>query len=426
MDTINESLCAVTIALRQHPKKGIIFKPICVHDVETGKAFVKNLMEGGGMFQRFTVDWCKEGLTKKYYTYYGYKYDKTRITSWEEVYIDAEKKQQVYNYTDTVSNPEYLQKTQYKYCGWTNDLHYNLNEFIQLYNVYPQIEYFAKMRKMHLAIPSILTLCAKDKNFIKFLRNTAIPEVSIDWRYKPVDIMQAYRNHTSVRVQYNIRDLRRSLRPFKQISRGIWKKIKHYVEKNGIDSTMYYDYIVSVIALDLDLNDSKNLTPINFKRWHDIRIAEFSDKQARENERKQVLKNKGIEDHAKLYKKLEVDGKFFIYMPRSVMEFVAEGDALHHCVGRLGYADRMSRGDTLILFVREPNEKQTPFVTMEYNPHTQKIVQTYGDHDSKPDQSVIDYLNSEWKPVADKVAKSVIAKLKRLEQRQEGVGRYAI
>lgn len=419
LDEINESLCAITIALRKHPKKGLMFKPICVHELATGTAFVKNLMEGGGMFTQVTVDWCKEGITKKYYTYYGYKYDKNRITAWEEVYVDAWKKQQLYNYTDTISNPEYLQKTKYKYCGWTNDLHYNLNEFIQLFELYPQLEYFAKMRKLRLAIPSILSLCEKDKNFIKFLRSTAIPEVDNDWRLKPTDIVQAYKHGTNVRTQYNLRDLRSSFRKanFTQITSQLWSKIARYIERNNIDSTLYYDYIVSVINLDLDINDTKNLTPVDFMHWHDIRIAEFSDKQARENERKQILKNKGIEDTAKLYKKIETDGEFYVYMPKTVQEFVNEGDSLHHCVGRMGYADRMSHGDTLILFVRKVEDKTTPYVTMEYNPKNNKIVQVYGDHDTKPQQNVLDFLYNVWKPKADKVCIRVQRRLSK-EQKQ--------
>lgn len=416
LETVNEKLCAITIALRRHAKKGICTKPICFHVLETGQAFVNNLMDGGGMFTRVTVDWCKEGITKKYCnSCWGFRYEKDRIIGWEEVYVDASKQQQLYNFTNTVSNPEYLAKTKYKYCGWTNDLYYNLNEFIQLYNMYPQVEYFAKMRKMHLATPTILSLCEKDKKFVNFLRKQAIPEVTSDWRLKPTDVVRAYKHNTNVRTQYNLRDLRKSFKnaKFTQITPTLWNKIEKYIERNNIDSTLYYDYLVSVIGLDLDINNTKNLTPVDFMRWHDIRIAEFSDKQARENEHKQILKNKGIKDIAKLYHKMETNDKFYVYMPTSVQEFVDEGDALHHCVGRMGYADRMSRGDTLILFVRCPDCKTTPFVTMEYNPKTSKIVQVYADHDTKPPQEVIDFLYGEWKPNADKVCIQVQRKLKR-------------
>jgi hypothetical protein len=174
---------------------------------------------------------------------------------------------------------------------------------------------------------------------------------------------------------------------------------------------MYYDYIVAVVDLGLDLNDSKNLTPIDFQRWHDIRIAELADKQAKENEKKLHLKNQGIKEVATRYRKLIMDEEFYIYMPTSVKEFVDEGDALHHCVGRLGYADRMSRGDTLILFIRDPHNKNVPYVTMEYSPSNQRVEQIYGDHDSKPSQDVVDFVNVKWKPIADKEAKKIQRKL---------------
>ncbi len=418
LTTISESLCAITIALRKHWKqgKGLYMKPVCVHDVECGNAFVKDMMFVGGMFQNYTVDWCDEGMTSKYCYSYGYKYERDRIVGWKNTYIDADKKQKTFNFTAQIANPEFLKETKYKYCGWSNNFYYPLNEYLFLYQLYPQIEYFAKMNEMRLAIPSILSKCEKDKLFIKYLREVAIPEMKGNYRLNPGDIISAYKRGITVSQQANIREFKKDLknRNLPKIKTENIEKVQNYLIRNKIDCKLYFDYLKAVAGLELNLDDTKNITPKDFMHWHDVRIAEYADKKAMEEEEKQKAKNKKIKDIVALYKQIETSENFVVFMPTTVADFIQEGEMLHHCVGRMGYADRMSRGDTLILFVRKPENKTVPFVTMEYQPSSQRIIQVYGDHDTKPEQSVIDFLNNIWKPKADKICIQVQRKIKKL------------
>ena len=60
---------------------------------------------------------------------------------------------------------------------------------------------------------------------------------------------------------------------------------------------------------------------------------------------------------------------------------------------------------SLILFVREINKPDIPFVTMEYSLKEKRILQIYGDHDHKPSDGVLDFVNNTWLSFAKKMLK---------------------
>ena len=80
-----------------------------------------------------------------------------------------------------------------------------------------------------------------------------------------------------------------------------------------------------------------------------------------------------------------------------------EGGLLHHCVGRMGYDQKMSKGKTLIFFIRQTDKPTVPFVTAEIRPKDGKLLQCYGDHDSKPADEVMSFVNEQWLPRIEKL-----------------------
>lgn len=61
----------------------------------------------------------------------------------------------------------------------------------------------------------------------------------------------------------------------------------------------------------------------------------------------------------------------------SAEELIAEGDALHHCVGT--YADKHAKGQCTIILIRKQSEPDKPYYTMELSARG-TIVQVRGDH----------------------------------------------
>ena len=92
---------------------------------------------------------------------------------------------------------------------------------------------------------------------------------------------------------------------------------------------------------------------------------------------------------------------------KSPQDLVREGDILHHCVGRMNYDQRFIREESLIFFIRNANEPDIPFVTVEYSIKNKKVLQCYGEYDHKPNDSVLEYVNKKWLPFANKQLKKI-------------------
>ena len=90
-------------------------------------------------------------------------------------------------------------------------------------------------------------------------------------------------------------------------------------------------------------------------------------------------------------------------------DLIHEGEILHHCVGRMGYDQKFAREETLIFFIRTKKQPNTPLVTVEYSPTQKKVLQCYGDHDSKPTEEILDFVHKKWLPYANKQIKQIAA-----------------
>lgn len=94
------------------------------------------------------------------------------------------------------------------------------------------------------------------------------------------------------------------------------------------------------------------------------------------------------------------DEKYLVRPARCGAELVAEGEALHHCVGR--YVERMARGETVILFVRMITAPDTPFVTAEVH-WDGTVVQIRAEHNRVPDESVLKFWEKYKREVLEKI-----------------------
>ena len=114
---------------------------------------------------------------------------------------------------------------------------------------------------------------------------------------------------------------------------------------------------------------------------------------------------------AEKYQPLQKDGKdaFVVLIARSPQDLIREGEALDHCVGRMNYDQKFAREESLIFFVRNAKEPDTPFVTVEYSLERKKILQCYGKHDHRPTDDVLEFVNKKWLPFANRQLKKLQA-----------------
>lgn len=146
-------------------------------------------------------------------------------------------------------------------------------------------------------------------------------------------------------------------------------KVKKYIDKQQIiHDRDYFDYIGWLEKMGYDMRNEFNLYPKDFKKAHDDKSKEytrFRDKQAKEDEKrfKRLLKKLREETVNMDAMNLKIKG-MFIRIPNELDELKREGEILHHCVGT--YRDRVSRGDTMIFFIRQETDPDQPFYTLEW------------------------------------------------------------
>lgn len=128
------------------------------------------------------------------------------------------------------------------------------------------------------------------------------------------------------------------------------------------------DYIKDCKSLGLDIRKKRVLFPEDFQRAH----MELSDKvRVIEDEKK----NDGIRKTAEFFGMDVSSDLFTLRMPETQTDLNNESSVLSHCVRT--YGDKVSRGDTVIYFIRRKEDPEEPFYTLEIKPDG-KFVQCRG------------------------------------------------
>lgn len=393
-------LAQITVACKNRGKKWFC-KQVVVHGVHFNNCLAKdiNFFHIGG----YVTGWYDEGLT--------------RYRKWWETGKWEEYEDKYFNHAP-VLNPEFaLNFPEYKYSAIDGFGHWDILKYLRLYKQYPQAEMLVKFGILDLALSKqILRKVGKDKRFRKWLANNRA-ELSVKTYYvqtilqtyktdKPLSETQAYLK----RKKSFVHD--RDYKPIRELFKGKdLERFFAYIDKQKTNYRSYLDYLKACNYLHIDMSENKNRLPHDFKRWHDIRIDEYHTSKAEADERERAKLYERFAAVAAKYLPLQrtkVEG-YLILIARSPQELIYEGDYLHHCVGRMGYDQKFVREETLIFFVRNADQPDIPFVTVEYSLRTKKVLQCYGDTDTKPDDGVLQFVNKKWLPFANRQLKKIQA-----------------
>ena len=163
-------------------------------------------------------------------------------------------------------------------------------------------------------------------------------------------------------------------------------------------ATTYADYLHMRESLGYDLNNTVYQNPQNLAEEH-MKMVMQADKEKEDKHLREVAeKYPNIRhDYKKLRKKYFYEDDAYIIRPaRSAEEIVMEGRTLHHCVGGAGYLNKHNTGQTYILMLRFKDAPDIPYITVEIDTKITRIIQWYGDKDSKPDQKNIQRWLDMW------------------------------
>lgn len=393
-------LTKVTVACKNKGKKWFC-KQVAVHGIHSKKCFVKDLE--CFMVCGYVVGWYEQGLQ--------------RYRKWYETENWCEADDKYYDPYAKAINPEFIFKfPEYKYSAIDKYKYCDTFKYLRLYERYPHAELLVKFGlNSYATSKQILHKTVKDKAFRKWLINNR--DELKNSSYYISTILLAYKTGQSLRETQiseknkkyfcksgNFSDIKALFTTSKEVDEFL-----EYMRKQSANLSSYQDYLKACRYLELDMSLSKNRLPHNFKYWHDIRIDEYHTAKALrdEQERKELYHKFAVVADKYLPLQRNLHDAFIVIIARSPAELIKEGDILHHCVGRMNYDQRMIREESLIFFIRNFQEPDVPFVTLEYSLTNKKVLQCYGEHDHKPSEQVLEFVNKKWLPYANRKLKKI-------------------
>ena len=401
LTTWKNELVKVTVAVKHYYKKWYC-KQVAVHGLNSDKCFVKDMEYCYCASMGFRFGWYEEGLQKCENWY-------ERGWCWaDDKYYDP--------YAELI-NPDFIDRLpEFKFSAYKLYQGCDIFKYLRLYRQYPQLEMLMKLGFSSIAMSTtILKRCGTDKAFCKWLiSNKAL----LQGRHYYIDvIVRAYRTKKSLEQLQSYKESKlrlihdSSLTPIKELFKGKdLERFFDYIAKQQTNPNTYLDYLKACRHLGLDMTEEKNRFPHDFKRWHDIRTDEYRSEKAKRDEenRKQFYDN--FRAVAEKYGALEFDKIGFVcIIAKSPKELVEEGRLLHHCVGGMGYDQKFVDEKTLIFFIRTKESPETPLVTVEYSIKEKKVLQCYGDHDTKPSEEILSFVHHKWLPYAKRQMKKIAA-----------------
>lgn len=397
-------LVKVTVACKDY-KNQWFCRQVSVHGVDSDNCLVRDLEY---ISMGYSVGWYELGLSKQ-----RKRFEDGKWYSRDYKY---------YNPPAYIVNKKYaLKYVKYKYSAIDKYPYWDVLKYLRVYKQYPHAEYFIKIGLQHLATnKTLLKKAAKDKNFRKWLiRNARLlrneygkypyftTQVVLYAYRENTSLMDGFTRYASINEALNDYDYTHTIS--KVIDKQELPTFIDYVKNHDVNISSYKDYVNACIYLGLDMSIPKNRYPHDFKRWHDIRIDEYRTARALKDEEERKELYTKFADVATKYLPLQryKEDTFIAVIAKSPDELIREGDLLHHCVGRMNYDQKFAREESLIFFIRNANEPDTPFVTVEYSLKNKKVLQCYGKGDNKPSDSVLEYVNKKWLPFANRQLKKI-------------------
>ena len=330
---------------------------------------------------------CKK-TSSNWYGYHYYNISEDDFNVWDR--IDR------IGVSYVILNLDFLQKTKYKYSGYQIGVGMYLMPYLALWEKNPEVEYFGKLGICPKK--TLLNKVKKDKGFAKFLWTT--PNAGC---YTGQALIYAYEHHLDMEEAQDYIDIRnmanawsRKVTAIKGIKINRIKAYK-YCKEHCISDYAYNDYLAAIVGLGLDLNDTKNVFPKDFRRMHDLRTNEWGSKREKIN----AKKFKQVADGLREY---ECTGQeYIIVIPKAVKDLKKEGKELDHCVGNMGYDKKMLDGISFIAFLRNKRTPDKPYVTIEYSLKENRVLQCYGKHDSRPENDVMEFVKTWEKKIRKRV-----------------------
>ena len=294
-----------------------------------------------------------------------------------------------YDFSETVlytSNlSKVLKNSILKYSGlkefaiYKNNDRFSLNSYMKKYLEFPALEYLVKLklfklvedmlkldrytREINIKGNNLLEVLGIDKTQLRTLQkiNGGLAELET---IKGAEKVKLRLSDNQILFVAKYSRIERIIKASKYTT---IHRILEYVtlqssEKRSIDNTLgdWLDYINYCKVLKYDLENDFVLFPRNLTESHDELASLINDNK---NELYNTRISEMFESLNKLLSWQYRDS--VIMVPESYDDIVKEGNSLKHCVGRGIYGKKIIEGESIILFLRDKNEIDKTFYTIE-------------------------------------------------------------
>lgn len=377
-----------SFAIRKYHKKGIMITEVRRRATGNNTTIVKNLLYN--RFSGYVPVFERQNKRSSYQGWNVPVFFEDDFDKWYNADLPC-------NFYCICLNKELLTEIdEFKYCGYSCG---DVIDYLNKYRKNPMVEYFGKF-DLPLS-SSLISKADKDKRFKTFLLKNAT-DIR---RFGTQATIYAYNHNMTISEASSKIQSRREARKYIPSLRGQGlneERIINYCREHSIGFTLYNDYLESVIALDLDLQDTKNIYPKDFTAMHDLRIAEYESLKAKaDREKRKEL----YESFARAGEKATAyeysDNEYTLVAPKDISDLKIEGKTLGHCVGKMGYDKKMADGKVVIMFLRHTTDITKPFVTIEYDLNQLKLLQAYAQKNTTPPSEAMAFINK-WQQIMKK------------------------
>lgn len=300
------------------------------------------------------------------------------------------------------------------------DQYASMTKYFEFYNKYPVIERVIKIGFIDLiktklrgvSLRNCVNWKQKDDVF-KFLKlnKAQVKEIIASGVKITPSFLRLYRKNCNLKWKFSCEELkemedimhgyyRKDIscyttwnKAFKYITKQL-NKYKNWDTKEDVLRT-WIDYLFDCDELKLDAKEKSVLFPKDLYRQHQNFIAQIRYK-------KDEKLQEGFEKQKKRREKLKFEYNGIISIPASGQsELIEEGKAMAHCVG--GYAEKCSKGETDIIFIRKKDNPDKAYVTMEVK--KDKVIQVRAYRNGKPPEEVLEFVEQFKIQVLSKIYK---------------------
>ena len=166
------------------------------------------------------------------------------------------------------------------------------------------------------------------------------------------------------------------------------KAARKYVVEHGEDMFLYKDYLINANRMGMDLCRKKNLFPENLEEAHDHVVEAYREQKDYFDKVAMVQRVEQLKRDFPVYE----NDKLFIRVAESQEELNLESSSLSHCVKT--YGEKMAAGKTNIFFIREKENPDKSYYTLELS-NKKTMIQCRGERNCAMTEEVKAFVD-EW------------------------------